>query len=130
MSLPAPAELLRHRPPAVLVDAIAEHRAGGLLCTAAARAWTWPQMLEAAAQTAGLLAGLHEGAPRDAVIAQYRDVDVHAPEHRGALRVRATFDRRVLQFWRCRFEVRDLAGHLLLAGRVALAPDTRAGERP
>lgn len=123
MSLPAPADLLRHRPPAVLVEAIVERGAGTLACSAASRDWTWPRMLEAAAQTAGLLAGMQPDGPRSAVVAQYRDVVLHAAEHRGALRVRATLERRVLQFWRCRFAVRDVAGRLLLEGSVALAPD-------
>ncbi|HEY8514816.1 MAG TPA: hypothetical protein VIS07_04790 [Candidatus Binatia bacterium] len=127
LGLPSPADLLRHAPPAVLVDAIVERGEGTLVCTAAPRAWTWPRMLEAAAQTAGLLAGLDAEGPRSAVIAQYRGVEVHALEHDGALRIRATLERKVLGFWRCRFEVRDAAARLLLAGGVALASDVGEG---
>jgi hypothetical protein len=123
VSLPRPGDLLRHRPPAVLVDAILEQGAGTLTCSADERRWTWPHMLEAAAQTAGLLAGLQASGPRLAVIAQYRDVVVHAPEHHGSLRVRAAFERTVLHFWRCRFDVTDPRGRPLLSGRVALAAD-------
>jgi hypothetical protein len=85
--------------------------------------WRWAAMLEGAAQTAGLLAGLQPGGPDDrAVIAEYRDVVVHAPAHTGPVRFVARLERRVLDAWRCRVEVRDVAGAVLLEGRVTVAP--------
>jgi hypothetical protein len=80
-------------------------------------------MLEGAAQTAGLLAGMQPGGPgSSSVIAQYRDVLVHGESPSGPLSFIAELDRRVLHFWRCRVAVRDDRGRLLLEGQVTLAP--------
>lgn len=124
MKLPMPAEALRHGEPALLVAAIEAFDGDGLVCRAVARdAWRWPEMLEGAAQTAGLLTGLQQDGLSDrAVIAEYAGVVVHAAEHAGPLRFRARLDRRILRCWRCRIEVRDHHDALLLAGSVTLAP--------
>jgi hypothetical protein len=80
-------------------------------------------MLEGAAQSAGLLAGLQkDGLGNRAVIAEYTGVVVHAAEHAGPLRFTARIERRILGCWRCRVEVRDAQDGLLLAGKVTLAP--------
>jgi hypothetical protein len=80
-------------------------------------------MLEGAAQSAGLLAGLQkDGLSNRAVIAEYTGVVVHAAEHRGPLRFTAYLERRILGCWRCRVEVLDAHGRLLLGGKVTLAP--------
>ncbi len=84
MSIPAPADLLRHRGPALVVDAIDGFDGATLRCRAGAARRPWPALLEGAAQAAGLAAG---------------------------------------HFWRCRVEVRDAAGALLLEGTVTLAPE-------
>ena len=43
---------------------------------------------------------------------------------RGVVRrARRLCEGHVLHFWRCRFEVRDAAGALLLEGTVTLAPE-------
>jgi len=125
MTLPAPGELLRHRGAALLVDTIEGWDGEILRCRAPGDGpWSWPAMLESAAQTAGLAAGLRpRGLSPRAVIAEYRDVRVHAARHAGALCVAARVERRVLHFWRCRVEVRDAAGALLLEGAVTLAPE-------
>jgi hypothetical protein len=119
-----PAEVLRHREPALLVEAIEAFDGDRLTCRAVARElWRWPEMLEGAAQTAGLLAGLQkDGLSNRAVIAEYTGVVVHAPAHRGPLRFRARLERRILRCWRCRIEVHDRTDALLLAGSVTLAP--------
>lgn len=124
MGHPSPAALMRHRDPALLIDAIETCDGWTLGCTSrGAGPWPWPRMLEGAAQTAGLLAGMQPGGPPgSSVIAQYRDVIVHGEVHRGPLRFVAELDRRLLHFWRCRVEVRDEGGRLLLEGRVTLAP--------
>lgn len=124
MSHPAPAALMRHRGPALLIDEIETCDGRTLGCTSRASGlWPWPRMLEGAAQTAGLLAGMQPGGPGgNSVIAQYRDVVVHGEVQRGPLRFVAELDRRLLHFWRCRVEVRDESGRLLLEGRVTLAP--------
>jgi hypothetical protein len=124
MTLPVPAEVLRHRPPALLVEAIETFDGQGLTCRAVARdGWRWPEMLEGGAQTAGLLAGLQkDGLSNRAVIAEYAGVVVHVAEHQGPLRFRAHLERRILRCWRCRIEVRDASDALLLAGSVTLAP--------
>jgi predicted hotdog family 3-hydroxylacyl-ACP dehydratase len=128
MTRVAPAEILRHRGPALLVGAIDGWDGETLRCRAAgAGPWSWPAMLEGAAQTAGLAAGLRpRGLPADAVVAEYRDVVLHAGAHAGPIRFVARVERRVLHFWRCRVEVRDAAGALLLEGTVALAPEPAA----
>jgi hypothetical protein len=124
MRHPSPAALMRHRGPALLIDAIETCDGRTLGCTSrGAGPWPWPRMLEGAAQTAGLLAGMQpDGPASSSVIAQYRDVVVHGEVKRGPLRFVAELDRRLLHFWRCRVEVRDESGRLLLEGRVTLAP--------
>lgn len=124
MKLPVPAEALRHRPPALLVDAIDSFAGDRLACRAVARsAWHWPELLEGAAQSAGLLVGLQQnGLSNRAVIAEYTGVIVYAAEHQGPVRFVAALERRILACWRCRIEVRDADDRLLLAGSVTLAP--------
>ena len=124
MSAISPAALLRHREPALLLGAVERFDGTTLQCSArGAGRWRWPEMLEAAAQTAGLLVGLLPGGlDNTAVIAEYRAVLVHAPDHRGTLRLIATLDRRILRFWRCRFEARAADGTVLLDGHVSVAP--------
>ena len=124
MSTGAPADLLRHRGPALVVDAIDGFDGATLCCRAGAARRPWPALLEGAAQAAGLAAGLRPGGlSRHALVAEYRDVRVHAAAHAGPLRFAARLERRVLHFWRCRVEVRDAAGTLLLEGTVTLAPE-------
>jgi len=127
VSLPAPAALLRHREPALLLGSIDSFVDDALVCTSVARAsWQWPEMLEAAAQAAGLLAGLKDdGLDNTLVIAEYRGVRVHAPQHDGPLRLYARLGRQVLRFRQCRVEVRAANEALLLEGTVALAPGQR-----
>jgi hypothetical protein len=121
---PDPARLLRHRPPALLLGRIAELDGDRLACTSRrAGPWRWAELLEGAAQSAGLLAGLQPGGPSNtAVIAEYRSVGVHAASHAGRVRFVARLERRVLDFWRCRVEARAADGTLLLDGRVTIAP--------
>lgn len=124
MRLPAPAAVLRHRPPALLVGAIEAFSGDALTCASnGVGPWRWPEMLEGAAQTAGLLAGLQpDGLTREAVIAEYRGVLPHRASHAGVLRFTAHLERRLLHFWRCRLEARAADGTLLLEGHVTLAP--------
>jgi predicted hotdog family 3-hydroxylacyl-ACP dehydratase len=124
VSWPRPARLLRHRPPALLLERIAEFGGDRLRCTSrGAGPWRWAELLEGAAQSAGLLAGLQPGGPANtAVIAEYRSVGVHAATHTGAVAFVACLERRILDFWRCRVEARAADGTLLLDGRVTIAP--------
>ncbi|HJQ73464.1 MAG TPA: hypothetical protein VJ814_01165, partial [Gaiellaceae bacterium] len=115
----------RHRGPALLLDAVLELDAEHLACRSRGRGpWPWPRVLEAAAQAAGLLAGLRsDGISNRAVIAEYRDVVIHRGEHAGPVRVVARLDRRLLRFRRCRVEAYGApGGELLLEGLVTLAP--------
>jgi hypothetical protein len=123
-----PEQLMRHRPPALLLGAVAEASPAGLACDGIDDGpWRWARLLEGAAQTAGLLSGLQPGGPgAAAVIAEYRDVTLHSALHLGRVRFHAVLDRRVLGFWRCRVEARGAEGELLLSGLVAVAP----GEGP
>ena len=129
MSLPPPASLLRHRPPALLLGGVEAHASTRLVCHGIdGRDWPWARLLEGTAQAAGLLAGLQPGGPgHHAVIAEYRDVGVHVGLHRGPVRFDARLERRLAQFWRCRCEARSPSGRVLLAARVTLAPPPRAG---
>jgi hypothetical protein len=123
MSIPTPERMLRHRPPALLVDAVLSYTGTSITCSARGEGpWTWPRLLEGAAQTAGLLAGLQpDGLTNMAVIAEYRGVLVHAQESDGPVRFTAEVERRLMRFWRCRLAV--YAGDaLLLEGSVTLAP--------
>jgi hypothetical protein len=117
---------MRHRAPALLLDAIAAFTGDTLACTSRDTAeWSWPLVLEGAAQTAGLLAGLQEDGPGDAaVIAEYRDVVVHVAAAQGILRFMARLDRRLLDFWRCRVEARAADGTVLLDGVVTVTAGT------
>lgn len=119
----AVATLLRHRPPALMLDAIVAFDGPTLACSGRAGAWRWAELLEGSAQTAGLLAGLQQqGVDNTAVIAEYRDVRIHAPRHPGPVRFTASLDRRLLGFWRCRCEARAGDGTLLLRTDVTVAP--------
>ena len=119
----AVATLLRHRPPALLLDAIVAFDGVQLTCSGRGDAWRWAELLEGAAQTAGLLAGLQQqGVDDTAVIAEYRDVRIHGPRHAGPVRFTAHLDRRLLRFWRCRCEARADDGTLLLRADVTVAP--------
>jgi len=124
VSLPLPSTLLRHAAPALLLATIETFDRDRIHCTSPSRsAWAWPEMLEAAAQAAGLLAGLQDEAfDANLLIAEYRDVRIHAARHAGALALFATLDRKVLHFRRCRVEVRAADGGPLLDGLVTLAP--------
>lgn len=127
MNLPDPATLLRHREPALLLGKLDAVSDDDLVCTSAARSgWRWPEMLEAAAQAAGLLAGLRDDRfDNTAMIAEYRGVRIHIPRHDGPLRLLARLGRRVLHFRQCRVEVRAANDTLLLDGTVTLAPGER-----
>jgi hypothetical protein len=124
MTFPDPAALLRHRPPAVLVRDVIDFTGARLTCASAGDGpWTWPQLLEGGAQTAGLLAGAQpNGLSNQAVIADYRAVRLHAAGHTGPVVFAAEIDRRVMQFWRCRIVATATNGRLLLEGTVTLAP--------
>ena len=117
------AELLRHRGPALLVGTIDAFGGDTIACVSSREGlWPWPLVLEGAAQAAGLLTGLHGGISNRAVIAEYRDVVVHAERHEGAVRFVARIERQVLHFWRCRVEARGPSGGLLLEGEITIAP--------
>jgi hypothetical protein len=123
-----PAELLRHRGPALLVGAIERREGDTIVCTSRHDGpWRWPLVLEGAAQAAGLLAGLRGGVSNRALIAEYRGVVVHAQRYEGEVRFVARIERRLLHFWRCRIEARDAAGRLLLEGTVSVAPGRTDG---
>jgi hypothetical protein len=118
-----PAELLRHRGPALLVATIEVVDADTIACTSRGEGpWRWPLVLEGAAQAAGLLVGFAGGLSDRAVIAEYRGVVVHVERYDGPISFRARIERRLLHFWRCRIEGRAADGALLLEGRVSLAP--------
>ena len=122
MRIPEPAAVMRHRVPALLLDAIDTFTGDHLTCRSRdVGRWSWPLVLEGAAQTAGLLAGLQTDGPGDAaVIAEYRNVVVHVPVASGTLRFTALLERRLLDFWRCRVEARSGEGVLLLDGLVTV----------
>jgi hypothetical protein len=118
-----PEQLMRHRPPALLLGAIVETSGAGLACDGIDDGpWRWARLLEGAAQTAGLFSGLQGGPDAAAVIAEYREVSLHTALHLGPVRFHAVLDRRVFGFWRCRVEARGAEGELLLSGLVAVAP--------
>jgi hypothetical protein len=117
------AGFLRHAPPALLIGTVVAHDDVRLVCASRdAGPFGWAQLLEGAAQTAGLLAGVAGGPGAAALIAEYRDVDARVARHEGPVAFHATLERRVLRFWRCRTEARAADGGLLLSARVTLAP--------
>ena len=123
MTLPSPATVLRHRPPALLLASVAALDVESIHCRGIEGGpWPWPRMLEAAAQAAGLLVGTRPGGIGNrAVVAEYRDVVIHGATDGGPVDVAAWLDRHVLGYWRCQFAA--YAGdRLLLEGRVTLAP--------
>lgn len=117
-------ELLRHVPPALLLGSVVAHDATGLVCASRdAGPFGWAELLEGAAQAAGLLAGVLAGAEgTGALVAEYRDVEAHVARHAGDVSFHAALERRVLRFWRCRTRVADAGGRVLLTARVTLAP--------
>ncbi len=124
MTWPEPASVLRHRGPALLVGVIDSFAAETLRCRSRDDGpWSWGRILEAAAQTAGLLAGFLDPAVRERpVIAEYRALRPATARHTGPLVLVARLDRRLLHFRRCRVEARAADGTLLLEGLVTVAP--------
>src|SRR5262249_44132095 len=101
--LPAPATLLRPRPPALRLARLDRLDADAVAARGAAGPWAWSDLLEAAAQTAGLLAGVQGGGPGNrALVAAYHDVVADVSSYGGAIRVHAADARRVLHCWRAR----------------------------
>jgi hypothetical protein len=125
MKLTPPATLLRHRAPALVLGAMETRDAARLVCTGIdAGHWPWTRLLEGTAQAGGLLAGLQPGGPGDrAVIAEYRDVAVHAAAHRGHVHFEARVERRLAGFWRCRCEALSADDRVLLSSRVTVAAE-------
>ncbi len=121
------ATLLRHRPPALLLGTIVRFEDTAIVCASCrAGRWEWPALLEGAAQTAGLLAGLQPGGPDNrAVIAELRDVRIVAPVHDGSVMFHAALERRLAGFWRCRTVVQSEHGSRLLEARVTVARSAR-----
>ncbi|MCW5892382.1 MAG: hypothetical protein KIT14_17815 [bacterium] len=117
------AAFLRHVPPALLLGAVTAHADGRLVCTSRnAGPFGWAELLEGAAQAAGLLAGVLGGPGAGALVAEYRDLEVRVACHAGPVSFAAALDRRVLRFWRCRTRVAGADGRVLLTARVTLAP--------
>jgi hypothetical protein len=58
-----------------------------------------------------------------AVVAEYRDVPVHAAAHRGHVRFEARVERRLAGFWRWRCEARGADDRVLLSSRVTVAAE-------
>lgn len=127
MTARSAAALLRHRGPALLLREVASFDGDVVTCTSVGPGpWRWAQLLEGAAQAAGLLAGLQRGGPdATAVIAEMRDVVVHADAHAGPVHFVARLERRVLGFWRCAVQVRAADGTTLCTARVTVAPGAR-----
>lgn len=120
--LPDPATRLQHRGAAVLLAAL-EARDGEVLYARGRSlpAWTWPRVLEAAAQCAGLACGLDDGL-ESGVVAEYRDVEICGGPTVGEIRLAASRLRRVLDFRRYRIAAWTATGDLLLTAEVTLAP--------
>ena len=124
MRLPAPTECLRHRPPALLIGRIESWDGRTVRCAGTSTAWSWVQLLEGAAQAAGIGCGLGEDGWRDgAVVADYRDVEILANAYDGGVAFEATLARRILGFRRCRAVARARGGEPLLRAVVTLLPD-------
>jgi SAM-dependent methyltransferase len=115
---------LRHQGRALLVGDVETMDGDRIVCRSRGTGpWRWAEMLEGAAQSAGILAGSRPGGlPRRAVVAEYRDVAVRTDTYSGPLRFEATLERRLLRFWRCRIAVLSEDGKVLVDGRVTLAP--------
>lgn len=123
MSLPDPAAALRHGPEALLLERLETGADGALVAVTRAGDWTWPRMLEAGAQAAGLACGLaRDGLANTAVTAEYRDVRIVVPHASGLLQLRPRLERRLLHFRRCAVEVCDERGRTLVTARITLAP--------
>ena len=126
-----PAALLRHRGPALVLATIESFDGKTIVCAGREGGpWRWPLLLEGAAQTAGLLAGLAGGLSNRAVIAEYRGIIVHAERADGPVRFAARLERRLLHFWRCRIAARGPGDIPLLDGRVTLAPPSNLDRAP
>ena len=124
MSFPPVTSLLRHRPPALAVERVEEHAEDRLVCSSVpARRWWWFELLDGAAQAAGLLLRGSTGRPLSAVVvAAYDELDLNVQSHEGPVRWEARRKRRVGEMHQ--FEVSALAedGHKLLSALVTLVP--------
>lgn len=124
MTFPHPRAWMRHRGPALVLNAIEAWNGDEARCRAAAGRWTWPRLLEGAAQTAGIACAIEEPAWRHgAVVAEYRDVEILAETHDGPVRFVARPERRLLAYRRCAAVATDETGTPLLRAVVTLLPD-------
>jgi hypothetical protein len=125
---PPPSQLLRHRAPALLVDEIESVHDAALTCLGHRRHWHWLQLLDGAAQAAGMLTALlPDGLGPVRVVAAYDDVVLHAPAHDGPVRWTARSTRHTLGMPQLDVVARDPTDdRLLLTVRVTLsAPPSR-----
>jgi len=126
MTFPHPRAWLRHRPPALVVDAIDGWDGTVARCRGAAGSWSWSRLLEGGAQTAGIACALDDVGWRDGVIvAEYREVEILAERHQGAVHFAARSERTVLGYRRCRMTASAGDATPLLRAVVTLLPDRR-----
>lgn len=126
MTFPHPGAWLRHRGPALVIDAIDGWDGGLARCRGADGDWSWSRLLEGSAQTAGIACAVDDEAWRGgAIVAEYRDVEVLAERHRGGVLFAARPERAVLAYRRCRTTATAVDGTPLLRAVVTLLPDRR-----
>lgn len=115
--------LLPHKPPARLVARLQALEGETLITKSEAHArWSWPPMLELAAQTGGLLSGLlSQSSGRAGVVATYDRLEVSALEAHGQLTCFAKKVRRFASFTQVHVQVLDQDRQVCLDGSCTLA---------
>lgn len=117
--------LLRHRAPALGLEHELPPSAPNLrsFATLARPRWIWPQLLDAAAQAAGLCVRAGAALPADAqlLVVAYRDVTPLRDPEGPSFVIQVRPLRSFLQMHQFAIAVADLAGHVVLSAEVTLA---------
>lgn len=121
--LPAIDLLLPHQPPARLIERLLAFEGTELLTsTAAQEVWVWPAMLEAAAQTGGVLSGLSAlTSGRTGLVATYDGIRVYQPVAHGRLTCQARKFRSFANFSQVQVQVLNGDRAVCLDGLCTLA---------
>lgn len=128
MTFPPPEALVRHRPPALLVTMVDACDGQSLTSTSVRAAlWRWPELLDAAAQAAGMLFALARETSdpthrRGLVVARYDAVSIFTHAHTGNVTWQVRTKRRIGDMKQLDV-TGEHQGRPILSATITLAPE-------